>query len=191
MVLAPGHAALLIWLPEYDNANYYWDIPDDDREYGWIWVEATGEQNPLGWTPPDFADGNWIAYPLGFSTFEISLSPQNPQPDDVVLVIASIVSARTSVKEVRLNYSINEMVYDIPMTLQGSRYEANIPKQPAGTTVTGQISAIDTDGLIQERGFEYTVGQDFQFPSISVETIVLAGIIILIVLILLGLIRSR
>ena len=63
----PEHVALLIWLPEYDNANYYWDILDDGRDYGWIWVEATGEQNSLGWTPPDFADGDFEVFFLGFS----------------------------------------------------------------------------------------------------------------------------
>jgi hypothetical protein len=65
IVDAPGHVALLIWLPEYDNADIYWNIPDDDRGGGWIWVEATGESNPLGWTPPDFEDGNWTPYVLG------------------------------------------------------------------------------------------------------------------------------
>jgi hypothetical protein len=61
---APGHVALLIWLPEYDNADFYWDIPDDNRDAGWIWVESTGDSNPLGWTPTDYEDGQWTAYPL-------------------------------------------------------------------------------------------------------------------------------
>ena len=42
LVDAPGHMALLIWLPEYPNANEYWDLSDDDKRAGWIWVEATG-----------------------------------------------------------------------------------------------------------------------------------------------------
>jgi hypothetical protein len=62
---APGHVALLIWLPEYDNADNYWNIPNDNRGAGWIWVESTGDNNPLGWTPPDYEDGQWTAYPLG------------------------------------------------------------------------------------------------------------------------------
>jgi hypothetical protein len=65
IVLVPGHCALVIWLPEYPNANHYWDI-NDGRGKGWIWVEATGENNALGWTPPDYSGGNWEAiYPLG------------------------------------------------------------------------------------------------------------------------------
>ena len=65
VVDAPEHVACLIWLPQYSNANYYWDLPSDDRGQGWIWVEATGQGNPVGWTPPDFGDGNWNAYPVG------------------------------------------------------------------------------------------------------------------------------
>ncbi len=62
---APGHVALLIWLPEFSNANNYWDLSNDGRDAGWIWVEATGSTNPLGWTPPDFNDGRWTAYAIG------------------------------------------------------------------------------------------------------------------------------
>ncbi len=59
---APGHCALLIYLPDFQNANQYWSLPGDSRGAGWIWVEATGSSNPLGWTPPDFSDGGWTAY---------------------------------------------------------------------------------------------------------------------------------
>ena len=63
LIDAPEHVALLIWLPEFSNANDYWDI-NDGRGQGWIWVEATGSSNPLGWTPSDFEDGQWTAYPI-------------------------------------------------------------------------------------------------------------------------------
>jgi len=53
IVDATDHIAILIWLPEYPNANVYWDV-DDGRGAGWIWVEATGDRNPLGWTPDDY-----------------------------------------------------------------------------------------------------------------------------------------
>jgi hypothetical protein len=58
---APQHVALMIWFPEFPDANIYWDILDG-RGYGWIWVEATGDSNPLGWTPPDFSDGSFETY---------------------------------------------------------------------------------------------------------------------------------
>jgi hypothetical protein len=91
VVDAPDHAALVIWLPEYSNANYYWDLPDDNRDAGWIWVEATGSSNPLGWTPPDFSDGNWNAYPVSLTGSSDSGSTptpptpvqQTPQPQTV------------------------------------------------------------------------------------------------------------
>jgi hypothetical protein len=41
---ATDHVALLIWLPEYPNADHYWDL-DDGRGPGWIWIEATGSEN--------------------------------------------------------------------------------------------------------------------------------------------------
>lgn len=69
IVDAPQHVALLIYFPEYPNANMYWNIDEAYRVpteygYGWIWVEATGDNNPLGWTPRDFIHGGWDAHPL-------------------------------------------------------------------------------------------------------------------------------
>lgn len=61
IVDAPQHVALLIWFPEFPDANIYWDILDG-RGYGWIWVEATADNNELGWTPPDFSDGSFDVY---------------------------------------------------------------------------------------------------------------------------------
>jgi hypothetical protein len=95
IVDAPEHVACLIWLPEYPNADNYWNLPNDNRNAGWIWVEATGESNPLGWTPPDFADGNWNAYPIsskqptGIET--TPLQPNEPEPFPMDLMIIGII----------------------------------------------------------------------------------------------------
>ncbi len=62
LVDAPDHVACLIWLPSYPNADNYFDLTNDDKGAGWIWIEATGKNNPLGWTPPDYEDGDWEAY---------------------------------------------------------------------------------------------------------------------------------
>lgn len=96
IVDAPEHAALLIWLPEFSNANSYWDLPYDNRDAGWIWVEATGSSNPLGWTPPDFEDGGWTAYSIGDLQFEEAQPvPTDSTPasidTDVLLTIAIVV----------------------------------------------------------------------------------------------------
>jgi hypothetical protein len=76
---AIDHCALLIWLPEFSNANMYWDI-GDSRGAGWIWVEATGGSNPLGWTPDDYQDGGWTAYPITDSSQFVS-NPEGFQPN--------------------------------------------------------------------------------------------------------------
>jgi hypothetical protein len=180
LVDAPEHVALIIWLPEYDNANYYWDIPDDGRDYGWIWVETTGEVNPLGWTPPEFTDGYWDTYILGFSKFSIEYSPKNPKAADDVTVKATVESAISTVNMVFLSYSAGSSSEEIQMIKTGSYYEAVIPKQPDGTKVTCKVYALDYEEFTSEQKFEYIVGQEFQFPPFLLE----AGIILLIIFLL-------
>ena len=72
------HEAVLIWLPEFPNANDYWDL-NDGRGQGWIWVESTGSSNPLGWTPPDFEDGQWVAYQINSAPQYTALAPASQQ----------------------------------------------------------------------------------------------------------------
>jgi hypothetical protein len=74
IVDSPEHVALLIWLPDYPNANKYWDLSDDSLDAGWIWVEATGSSNPLGWTPSDFSYGGWTAWTIEDNSYY----PQQP-----------------------------------------------------------------------------------------------------------------
>ena len=188
LVSPPEHVALLIWLPEYDNANYYWDISGDGNEYGWIWVEATGEQNSLGWTPPDFTDGDWEAYLLGFSLFNVDVTPRYPTAKDEVSIRASIVSARGSITQVFLNYSIENVEYALPLVAEDSIFEAVIPNQPDGTTVKGTVSAIDSVGFYREYMFEYVVGTSFeiQFPPYLLEAAV-----VFLALFLLGILIRR
>jgi len=51
IVLAPEHAAALVHLPGYRQANRSLSL---NGEAGWIWAEATGGNNPLGWMPEEF-----------------------------------------------------------------------------------------------------------------------------------------
>jgi hypothetical protein len=51
IVLAPNHAAALVYLPEYNKVNQTLSV---DGESGWVWAEATGGNNPLGWIPERF-----------------------------------------------------------------------------------------------------------------------------------------
>jgi len=62
IVLAPKHAAALVRLPGYPGVNMFWNL---NGEKGWIWGEATGSSNPLGWTPDQFLGEDLVAYEIG------------------------------------------------------------------------------------------------------------------------------
>jgi len=51
IVMAPDHAAALVYLPEYKGAVRILSVDD---ESGWVWAEATGSNNPLGWMPDGY-----------------------------------------------------------------------------------------------------------------------------------------
>ena len=107
IVDATDHCALLIWLPEFTNANDYWDIPNDGRDAGWIWVEASGSSNPLGWTPPDFENGGWTAYPLGSQQLVPQPEPSQPDSSDVdilSIIVAIILSIILSLAKLKRTY---------------------------------------------------------------------------------------
>jgi len=59
IVLAPNHAAALVYLPEYKRANRALSV---DGESGWVWAEATGGNNPLGWMPERFMGAKLEVY---------------------------------------------------------------------------------------------------------------------------------
>lgn len=178
MVDAPGHAALLIWLPEYANANYYWDL-GDGRGKGWIWVEATGETNPLGWTPTDFNDGDWNAYIMSASAFTVSFFPQEPSKDDDVTVTVSVPTGSVEVGRVQLKYSVNGgTVKTLTMTGSGSIYRATIPHQSDGAKVEFQVFITDIHGEVTDSGvYSYTVGKGTEIPGFPLESII-AGLLI-------------
>ncbi len=52
IVLAPGHAAALVHLPDYNKAARVFTL---EGEEGWVWAEATGRTNALGWFAPSLA----------------------------------------------------------------------------------------------------------------------------------------
>jgi hypothetical protein len=180
MVDAPGHAALLIWLPEYPNANYYWDL-GDGRGAGWIWVETTGETNPLGWTPTDFNDGDWNAYTFSSSTLNVNYSPIEPEVDEDVTVTVSVSTESGGINIVQLRYRVNDGAYNtLTMALSGSLYKAIIPGQPEGSDVEFQVFVTDSKGNIMESGlFSYSVGVGggMEIPGFPWESII-AGLII-------------
>jgi len=181
LISPPEHVALMIWLPEYSNANYYWNL-NDGKGQGWIWVEATGENNPVGWTPPDYTDGDFEVYPLGSSSLisNISYSPTDPQAEDSVVVTVS-VNTQSSISQVVLHYSIDGgSQRTITMTRQGSTYKATIPQQADGTNVEFYASVTDTEGnLSDSTTYSYTVGgvTGIEIPGFPIESI-LVGLIL-------------
>ena len=58
MVLMPGHVATLVHLPEYKKAPRKLSLAG---EGGWVWAEATGATNPLGWVPEALISGQIVA----------------------------------------------------------------------------------------------------------------------------------
>ncbi len=70
IVLVPGHAATLLYLPGYRKASVSLKF---NGESGWIWVEATGRNNPLGWYPEKAMQEKAFAYEI--ETIQ-NLSPQ-------------------------------------------------------------------------------------------------------------------
>ncbi len=50
-----GHVATLVYLPGYIKANRFLSV---NGETGWVWAEATGKTNHLGWAPESFSEDN-------------------------------------------------------------------------------------------------------------------------------------
>ncbi len=61
IVLAPGHAAALVYLPNYNKAARVFTL---EGEEGWVWVEATGSTNELGWVAPSLVSEPMVAREL-------------------------------------------------------------------------------------------------------------------------------
>jgi len=65
IALGPGHTAALVYLPDYNKAAAVFEL---DGEPGWVWAEATGKNNPLGWVPKEFINTKIAAYEIGEET---------------------------------------------------------------------------------------------------------------------------
>ena len=72
IVLAPNHAATLVYLPEHDKANQILSV---DGEPGWVWAEATGGNNPLGWMPERFIGKSLSVYEVKDETIAAAEPP--------------------------------------------------------------------------------------------------------------------
>jgi hypothetical protein len=82
IVLAPEHTAVLVYLPEYNKATAVFEL---EGETGWVWAEATGRNNPLGWAPEQYLDTQLAAYEIfaEIPAYEIpaeATAPLTPPP---------------------------------------------------------------------------------------------------------------
>ena len=71
IALADGHTAALVHLPGYKKATVIFEL--DDKP-GWVWAEATGRNNPLGWVPKEFVNTKVAAYEIA----EEEVAPVKP-----------------------------------------------------------------------------------------------------------------
>ena len=82
IVLVPEHTAVLVYLPDYDKATAFFDL---EGEPGWVWAEATGRNNPLGWVPKQYLNVNIATYEISaeIPPYEIpadTVAPLKPPP---------------------------------------------------------------------------------------------------------------
>jgi hypothetical protein len=88
IVLVSGHTAVLVYLPDYNKATAFFEL---EGESGWIWAEATGRNNPLGWVPKQYLNVNIAAYEISAEVpaYEIpaeGVAPLTPPPAPAIAV---------------------------------------------------------------------------------------------------------
>ncbi len=71
IVVGSGHTAALVYLPEYEKATALLKL---EGETGWVWAEATGKNNHLGWLAKEFIDVKLAAYEIS----EEAIAPLQP-----------------------------------------------------------------------------------------------------------------
>ena len=74
------HVGAMVQLPGYRKANVIFDL---NGESGWVWAEATGSTNPLGWFPQGQLQGDLLAYEISdesISLWDSTDEKPPPQP---------------------------------------------------------------------------------------------------------------
>jgi len=79
IVVGSGHTAALVYLPNYKKAATVFEL---EGEPGWVWAEATGKNNPLGWVPKEFINVDLSAYEIGDET----ITPAKPTTAPAIAV---------------------------------------------------------------------------------------------------------
>ncbi len=79
IAVGQGHTAALVYLPEYKKATAGFEM---EGEPGWIWAEATGKNNLLGWVPREYVNVKLAAYEVG----EEAITPVEPSTAPSIVV---------------------------------------------------------------------------------------------------------
>jgi hypothetical protein len=74
IVIGEEHTACLVYLPDYTQTPVFFEL---NGEPGWVWAEATGKNNPLGWTSKEYLDVKLAAYEITEETI-VSAEPTAP-----------------------------------------------------------------------------------------------------------------
>ena len=145
ITLSPGHLAAILYMPDYERANEVFTL-NGDR--GWIWLEATGNNNPFGWFPKGQVKTPIIAYEI---SSEERLPLYQPQPP----VLDSIGEKEVDEDEVlRFTISASDANGDA-LTYSAT----NLPKGASFNTATGTFSwTPDAPGVYPDVHFEVSDG---------------------------------
>jgi transglutaminase-like putative cysteine protease len=74
IAVSPGHTAALVYLPEYNRSPVF----ELGGESGWVWAEATGKNNPLGWVPKEIVNVELTAYEIAEETIAMAKTTTAP-----------------------------------------------------------------------------------------------------------------
>jgi len=77
IMLLPEHTAVLVYLPDYGQATAFFDL---NGESGWVWAEATGRNNPLGWAPEQYLDERIPTYEISAEVPAYAIPVGQPAP---------------------------------------------------------------------------------------------------------------
>jgi len=110
----------------------------------------------------------------------IDIQPSTPTPEDDTSISASVSDNGSGVKEAHLYYSTNNgsTWNHVPMTLIDSTCEATIPKQNDSIIVQYYIEAIDNS---MNKATSATKSYTVRYPTVFVDPIPIAGIVVIIV----------
>jgi len=99
LVFCISHLAVLLYLPGYDKANVEFSL---EGEVGWVWAEATGNTNSLGWCPvgqveiigayeiPSEDHIDYCRLPAKFTLSGLTALPSPATVNDTVIISATI-----------------------------------------------------------------------------------------------------